>query len=258
MQKSMGPTHVHTGPHNKVGIRASVNHSDRHRGWRSRLQTRPSLALQLTAEPLKWNSITTASPAVIHQRQHNTLCVRASARVHTRMHVFTKTDCVNVAFHKVQDSWKCCSLCGISLTPLLSAKHMTAVVAALKAMVGRMGEENLSVLPSDLIPINTSGEWSVVCMCYHTAAGVRNLGNWAKLSHDRQTDRRGWIMSINTVLISLKHVVHTQIRSQMYAEEYCNKNTLLWWIYGRHKITILFCRFWTKSQHSVPGTLYLW
>lgn len=152
MQKKASALHtrVHTVLHNRVGIRASLNHSGQHRGWRSRLQTRSSLALQVTAEPLKWNSITTASPATIHQRRHNTLCVRISTCVHIRMHVLTKIDCVNVAFHKVQDSWECCSLCCISLTPLLSAKHMTTVVAAFMAVVGHVEERNISA-PPDLI-----------------------------------------------------------------------------------------------------------
>lgn len=68
-----------TGHIIRVRIRASVNHSDQHCGWQSRLQTRWSSALQLTAEPLKWNSITTPSPATIHQ--HSALCACTSAWV---------------------------------------------------------------------------------------------------------------------------------------------------------------------------------
>lgn len=37
------------------------------------------------------------------------------------------------------------------LTPLLSAKLMTAIVVAFKATAGHAGEENVSLLPSDLI-----------------------------------------------------------------------------------------------------------
>lgn len=107
MQKNYRPcikyTHApeRTGPHNKAGIRTSLNHSDQHRRWQSRLHTRSSLALQLTVEPLKWNSITTASPAMIHQHQHNATYEQPVYKpVHVCTRVFIETEGLMWHFRK--------------------------------------------------------------------------------------------------------------------------------------------------------------
>lgn len=87
--KACALQYTHANTHTALYIIGPVtgNHSgqQQHQGWQSRLQTRLSLALQLTAEPLRWNSITTASPAAIHQRRHNTLCV---CTIHVCTHKF--------------------------------------------------------------------------------------------------------------------------------------------------------------------------
>lgn len=62
---------------------------------------------------------------------------------------------------------------------------MTAVVAAVKAAVGHVGEENGSHLPSGLIQ-STPPESEAWLSCFivqsQTAVGVRNVRNGAKRS----------------------------------------------------------------------------
>lgn len=131
------------------------------------------MALQLTSEPLKWNSIS-PSPSTVHQ-QH------ASQNVC----VFGKTSCVNVVVKKIKKFvFKGCFL----------FRHLFYLhnkwqqfVAVFKAEVGPVGTD-LSRLPSDLFqstPPESEAWLSSFIIRSQTAAGDKIKETEQKYHYDK-------------------------------------------------------------------------
>lgn len=144
----------------QLALGPPLNHRDQHCALQRGQQTRSSLAPQLTAEPLKWNSITTGSPAAIHQQRH---CGPHACSMHTGMFVFAETNCVNVA-----DSWVLLFTRYFSVTSFI-CKTYDRSCCCLHGSGGFCGQECIT-FPIRLNPINTSRKWSEAFMFYRTVA----------------------------------------------------------------------------------------
>lgn len=117
----------------------------------------PSSDCGATEVKLYYNSLSNHDPSAQHP------ACTLSTRVQIRMSVHIKTDCSNVAY-KIPES--VALYVAASLTPLLSAKHVRAVVALFNDTSGSHGweeqEKTKSVL-SDLI-LSTPLSEGVACM----------------------------------------------------------------------------------------------